>query len=88
MHKQWNIISRDFPGLERNPAIIIPVKMTRDPGIELYTSSRNSVDKFYQIESMWYIKLGKLSNLNCLMTLIYDLDRNLTSPDCFIKQPQ
>ena len=32
MHKQWNIISRDFPGLERNPGIKIPVKMTRDPG--------------------------------------------------------
>ena len=32
MHKHWNIISRDFPGLERNPGIKIPVKMTRDPG--------------------------------------------------------
>ena len=34
MHKQWNIISRDFPGLERNPGIKILVKMTRDPGTE------------------------------------------------------
>ena len=34
MHKQWNIISRDFPGLERNPGIKIPIKMTRDPGTE------------------------------------------------------
>ena len=34
MHKQGNIISRDFPGLERNPGIKIPVKMTRDPGTE------------------------------------------------------
>ena len=32
MHKQWNIISQDFPGLERNSGIKIPVKMTRDPG--------------------------------------------------------
>ena len=32
MHKQWNIISRDFPGLGKNPGIKIPVKLTRDPG--------------------------------------------------------
>ena len=32
MNKQWNIISQDIPGLERNPGIKIPVKMTRDPG--------------------------------------------------------
>ena len=30
MHKQWNIISRDFPGLERNSGKKIPVKMTLD----------------------------------------------------------
>ena len=34
MHKQWNIISRDFRGLERNLGIKIRVKMTRDPGTE------------------------------------------------------
>ena len=34
MHKQWNIISWDFLGLERNPGIKIPVKMTRDPETE------------------------------------------------------
>ena len=32
MNKQWNIISRDFPLLEINPGIKIPVKMTRYPG--------------------------------------------------------
>ena len=34
MHKQWNIISRDLPELERNSGIKIPVKMTRDPETE------------------------------------------------------
>ena len=34
MNKQWNIISLDFPGLERNPGIKIPLKMTQDPGTE------------------------------------------------------
>ena len=42
MHKQWNIISRDFPGLERNPGIKIPVKMTLDPGTEPLVASTDA----------------------------------------------
>ena len=39
MHKQWNIISLDFPGLEINTGIKIPVKMTWDPGTEPLVST-------------------------------------------------
>ena len=47
MHKQWNIISRDFPGLERNPGIKIPVKMTRDPGTEPLVQTVNNNSTMY-----------------------------------------
>ena len=43
MHKQWNIISRDFPGLERNPGIKIPVKMKRDPGTEPLIGTQTTI---------------------------------------------
>ena len=45
MHKQWNIISQDFPGLERNPGIKIPVKMTRDPETEPLVRRRAGIER-------------------------------------------